>query len=148
MILILLSLAALAAGNISEPLTKLPFPSEIDNAPILGLGVRKKGPIKVYAVGSYRYVNLARWRAPESMVKRGLLNLANTYICSKGIHQSLEGMCFACSAIKSFLGRSEEPTTFLLKMNMKVGGPKIANAIADSVGARVAGKVRTKRTMN
>ena len=50
----LLSLcAALAAGATIEPKTGLSFPEKKSGGSLLSLGVRYKGPIKVYAVGEY-----------------------------------------------------------------------------------------------
>jgi len=114
---LLAALLAIASGEVIERSTKISFPATVGENPLLGVGVRKKGPIKVYAVGSY----------------------------SKGIATSLDaalvGGGFARKALKALLtkGFQEDPsTTFLLKMNMKVGGEKIANAISEGVGSRLS----------
>ena len=50
-----LALALLAAPALArvEPATKINFPESRNGQSLVGLGVRKKGPIKVYGVGMY-----------------------------------------------------------------------------------------------
>ena len=80
-----------------------------------GVGVRKKGPIKVYAVGMY---------------------------CTETVKESLSAISRAADAKgKEAIallrkGAKENPTTFLLQMNFKVGAEKMASAIAESVSPR------------
>lgn len=116
LITVLLYTLATTGADVLERATKISFPSEVNGDPLLGVGVRRKGPIKVYAVGAY----------------------------SSSIAERLSGEGLARKAIKTLLSgglRDDAKTTsFLLKMNLKVGGEKIASAICDSVGSRCAKK--------
>ena len=47
------ALAALASADVSESRTGISFPEKRNGAALSKLGVRTKGPIKVYAVGEY-----------------------------------------------------------------------------------------------
>ena len=52
----LLSIRGGGAGNLIDPTTKIEFDEKLHddtNLSLLGVGVRKKGPIKVYSVGVY-----------------------------------------------------------------------------------------------
>jgi Chalcone isomerase-like len=82
---------------------------------ILGVGVRKKGPIKVYSVGMYGPASL---KAQLGEI-RGSAN-------AKGALRTLRDGAKADGAT----------TTFVLEMSYKVGADKMAKAIADSVGGR------------
>ena len=61
MLLLLLSLLLLSLRLLSttlaispvEPSTKIKLPSSLNDLPLLSTGVRRKGPIKVYAIGLY-----------------------------------------------------------------------------------------------
>ena len=82
---------------------------------LFGVGVRKKGPIKVYSVGMYC----------TSALKEKLATISRT--ADKGKK--------ALAALRS--GAKEEPcAAFLLEMSFKVGAEKISVAIADSVASR------------
>jgi len=48
-----LLLLAVVVHGIQEPKTGIDFPAKYEKAPLSKLGVRTKGPIKVYAVGQY-----------------------------------------------------------------------------------------------
>jgi uncharacterized protein YcbX len=52
-VIVLLLIGVAAATNINEPRTGISFPERLKRAPLSKLGVRTKGPIKVYAVGQY-----------------------------------------------------------------------------------------------
>ena len=82
--------------------------------PIFGVGVRKKGPIKIYS--------LAMYGSEESKEKLA------------AISRSEEKGKPAFLALQS--AAKESDTTFLLQMTFKVGAEKMASAIADSVGSR------------
>jgi len=87
---------------------------------LFGVGVRKKGPIKVYAVGLY---------------------------CSEALKEKLSEISRAADKGKQAIaalreGVKEHPTTFLLEMNFKVGAEKMANAIAESVSPRYSGNAK------
>ncbi|CAB9521499.1 expressed unknown protein [Seminavis robusta] len=52
--IVLIALAiSVGVSAIQEPKTGLDFPGKFQGAALSGLGVRTKGPIKVYAVGQY-----------------------------------------------------------------------------------------------
>lgn len=83
--------------------------------PIFGVGVRRKGPIKVYSVGMYGSNDVmdelsAISRSQDSKNKKAIATLRR--------------------------GAAENPTSFVIKMNFKVGAEKMASAIADSVAPR------------
>mmetsp|Transcript_20512 Transcript_20512/g.33520 ORF Transcript_20512/g.33520 Transcript_20512/m.33520 type:complete len:896 (+) Transcript_20512:142-2829(+) len=114
---------AAATTSLTDPATKISFDDTIPDNPhltLLGVGVRKKGPIKVYSVGAYG--------TPQHK------ELLST--CSKkdGL-QTLRESLFSSSAT----GRdnNEASMTFLLKMNFKVSPEKMASAIIDSVKPRM-----------
>ena len=52
-IFLLIALLGGAAADLTEPKTSLKFPEKRSGAALSRLGVRYKGPIKVYAVGEY-----------------------------------------------------------------------------------------------
>ena len=83
---------------------------------IFGVGVRKKGPIKVYSVGLYCSDDLK-----EELGK-----------LSKSKEQS--------AALKALQSGAKSGSSFVLEMSFKVGAEKMAKAIADSVGARHKGQ--------
>jgi Chalcone isomerase-like len=80
---------------------------------LFGVGVRKKGPIKVYSVGMYG----------SSTVQESLSTLSKT-ADKKAALKALQ------------MGAGTSNTSFVLKMNFKVGAEKMASAIADSVSPR------------
>lgn len=82
---------------------------------LFGVGVRKKGPIKVYSVGMYG----------SSTVQESL----STY--SKTADKKA-----ALKALQTGVADSSSSKSFVLKMNFKVGAEKMASAIADSVSPR------------
>jgi hypothetical protein len=90
-------------------------PTRGDDLALFGVGVRKKGPIKVYSVGMY---------------------------CSTALKEKLATMSRSAEKGKAALqalrrgAREAEATTFLLEMSFKVGAEKISVAIADSVASR------------
>lgn len=101
---------------IKEKATGIDFPSKLKGLSLFGVGVRKKGPIKVYAVGIYG----------SEEVKDEL----------SGISKKAEKQ--ALQVLRN--GAKQHPTTFALEMNFKVGAEKMANAIAESVSPRYSGK--------
>lgn len=94
--------------------TGIPFDNTSKGLSIFGVGVRRKGPIKVYSVGMYGSESLQEELSTISKSE------------SKGKK--------ARDAVKK--GASENPTAFVIKMNFKVGAEKISSAIADSVRPR------------
>lgn len=129
-ILSFLLLAHFAVGGpfaLTDKATGIAFPPTVsgggeDSEPktLFGVGVRRKGPIKVYSVGMYC----------SEAVKESLSQLSRT--AEKG-KKALE-------ALRS--GAKANPTTFLLQMNFKVGAEKMASAIAESVAPRHSGSPR------
>ncbi|KAL7472116.1 hypothetical protein ACHAXS_012441 [Conticribra weissflogii] len=106
-----------AAAAMVDTATKIEFSETLDGLSLLGVGVRKKGPIKVYSVGMYSGDD------------------AKTSISSIPKSEKKEAMSCLRNAIKS-----TDTTTFLLKMNFKVGAEKMAGAIAESVEPRASDK--------
>ncbi len=98
----------------NDAATGIPFASKLKDLRLFGVGVRKKGPIKVYAVGMY---------------------------CSDAVRESLSTISKSAEKGKQALsvlldGARESETSFVLKMNFKVGAEKMASAIAESVAPR------------
>lgn len=106
-----------AAAALMDPATKIKFDDNLGDLPLFGVGVRKKGPIKVYSVGMY---SDAAAKASVSSIPK-------------------PNKSGALSAIRSSLASSNR-TTFVLKMNFKVGAEKMASAIAESVSPRASDK--------
>ncbi|KAL7525506.1 hypothetical protein ACHAXR_001039, partial [Thalassiosira sp. AJA248-18] len=100
--------------------TKIEFEDKLDGLSLMGVGVRKKGPIKVYSVGMYS----------SDVVKGSLSPLSKS-------NQS-----GALSALRESIQSPEgdTTTTFVLKMNFKVSAEKMAAAIAESVDPRTSDK--------
>jgi hypothetical protein len=131
-----------AATTLIDPATKISFDDTLStNYPnnnnnnkkggekviltLLGVGVRKKGPIKVYSVGVYG--------TPENKDKlRSSLSNNNNSSSNKD------------EVLSSLLGNNDDTTatllSFVLKMNFKVSAEKMATAIADSVLPRTTDK--------
>ena len=100
-------------SSMADSSTGLSFVPKLNNLDITGVGVRKKGPIKIYSVGMYTTPSL----------KESLTTIPSTEKKK------------ALDAIRSGAG-SSRPVSFLLKMNFKVGAEKMASAIAESVEPR------------
>lgn len=101
----------------TDKATGISFLPKLEELTLFGVGVRKKGPIKVYSVGMY---------------------------CSESLKEKIATVSKAADKGKQALkalreGAKENPTTFLLEMNFKVGAEKMANAIAESVSPRYSG---------
>ena len=94
--------------------TGIPFASKLKELNLFGVGVRKKGPIKVYSVGMYG----------SDDVRESLSTISRTEDKGK-------------QALTVLLeGAKQNETSFVLKMNFKVGAEKMASAIAESVAPR------------
>eukprot|EP00581_Thalassiosira_minuscula_P014690 CAMPEP_0183719428 /NCGR_PEP_ID=MMETSP0737-20130205/12373_1 /TAXON_ID=385413 /ORGANISM="Thalassiosira miniscula, Strain CCMP1093" /LENGTH=210 /DNA_ID=CAMNT_0025949145 /DNA_START=113 /DNA_END=745 /DNA_ORIENTATION=+ len=106
-----------AAAALIDPATKIKFDDNLGSLPLFGVGVRKKGPIKVYSVGMY---SDAEAKASISSISKS--NKSN-----------------ALSTLRAS-AKSATQTTFLLKMNFKVGAEKMASAIAEGVIPRASDK--------
>jgi len=94
--------------------TGIDFSPKLDDLDLVGVGCRKKGPIKVYSVGMYA----------SSLARESLSSLSKTV-------DKIKALATLRSSVKS-----NPPTTFVIKMNFKVGAEKMASAIADSVASR------------
>lgn len=112
--LLLCSLLVVSTVAMKDAATGIPFDSTSKGLSIFGVGVRRKGPIKVYSVGMYGSEN----------VQEELSTLSKSE--SKGKN--------AIATLRK--GASENPSAFVIKMNFKVGAEKMASAIADSITPR------------
>lgn len=106
-----------AAAALVDAATKISFDDNLGGLQLCGVGCRKKGPIKVYSVGMY--TDEAAKGSVASLSKSNKSGALNT------LRNSL---------------KSSKVTTFLLKMNFKVGAEKMADAIAESVDPRTSDK--------
>mmetsp|Transcript_15789 Transcript_15789/g.28711 ORF Transcript_15789/g.28711 Transcript_15789/m.28711 type:complete len:205 (-) Transcript_15789:224-838(-) len=97
---------------LTDKATGIAFAPKLGDLEIFGVGVRRKGPIKIYSVGMYS----------SSVVKKSLASIPSTDENK------------ALSILRS--GAKDTSTSFLLEMNFKVGAEKIASAIAESVAPR------------
>jgi accessory colonization factor AcfC len=101
-----------------DPATGITFPSQKNGLEIFGVGVRKKGPIKIYSVACYG----------NKTVKEVLSSVSRSKTSEKDAYTAFQN---------SILQQSTGSTTsFVLQMAMKVGAAKMASAIADSVSPR------------
>lgn len=107
--------------GMTDKATGISFPGFLaEGKNLFGVGVRRKGPIKVYSVGMYC----------SEVVKESLSQLSRTADKGKKALEALRA------------GAKSHPTTFLLQMNFKVGAEKMASAIAESVAPRHSGSPR------
>ncbi|KAL7526960.1 hypothetical protein ACHAWF_006362, partial [Thalassiosira exigua] len=100
-----------------DPATKIKFDDILGHLSLFGVGVRKKGPIKVYSLGMYS----------DAEAKEKMSSLSKS------------DKSGALSNLRSSMIATNQ-TTFLLKMNFKVGAEKMAGAIAESVNPRSSDK--------
>mmetsp|Transcript_33831 Transcript_33831/g.49732 ORF Transcript_33831/g.49732 Transcript_33831/m.49732 type:complete len:211 (+) Transcript_33831:95-727(+) len=112
----LLLCAALASSAMTDSATGITFAPKINDLEITGVGVRKKGPIKVYSVGMYT----------SALIKEKLSALSRT-----------ADKVRAFGALRS--SQDEGDVAFFLKMNFKVGAEKFSSAISESVAPRHSG---------
>jgi len=107
-----------SAGGLVDPATKIEFDEKLNDLSLLGVGVRKKGPIKVYSVGVYTSIQVKATIATHSKSdKNGAL-----------------------SKLRQSISSSKEIISIVLKMNFKVAGEKMAAAIAESIEPRTKDK--------
>lgn len=112
---VLALLCLVSAWALKDPATGISFPGAHKDTSLIGVGVRKKGPLKLYSVAMYAQAALKE--------KLG------------GISKSDKKAALA--ALQSAAG--EGPCNFLLEMNFKVGAEKIASGLANSVIPRHSG---------
>lgn len=112
-----LSVTMTAASAMTDKATGITFAPKKNDLEIFGVGVRKKGPIKVYSVAMYC----------QNSVKEHLNLISRSADKGKAAFKALRHGAHEASS-----------TTFLLQMNFKVGAEKMASAIADSVTPRYA----------
>ena len=105
----LIVILAAAVQGMTEKATGIAFKPKLGELEVFGVGVRKKGPIKVYSVGMYGSSD-----AKESL----------SAISASDKKKALSAL------------QSASPASFLLQMNMGVSAEKMASAIADSVAPR------------
>ena len=107
----------LRGGGLVDAATKIEFDDAVgDGLRLLGVGVRKKGPIKVYSVGAYA----------TREVRESLASL------------SKDDKSGALAKLREVIKSSGSTVSFVLKMNFKVGAEKMADAIAESVHPRTS----------
>mmetsp|Transcript_23763 Transcript_23763/g.38862 ORF Transcript_23763/g.38862 Transcript_23763/m.38862 type:complete len:497 (-) Transcript_23763:108-1598(-) len=104
-----------AAAALVDSATRISFDDNLAGLSLFGVGCRRKGPIKVYSVGMYS----------DAMAKASISSLPKSNEAG------------ALSTLRNSL-KSSKITTFLLKMNFKVGAEKMADAIAESVSPRTS----------
>jgi len=106
------------SGSLVDSATKIEFDEKLNDLSLLGVGVRKKGPIKVYSVGVYTSIQVKTSIATHSKSdKNGAL-----------------------SKLRESISSSKEIISIVLKMNFKVAGEKMAAAIAESIVPRTNDK--------
>jgi Chalcone isomerase-like len=115
---VIIVIVSTQASAMTDSATGIAFEPKNNGLEIFGVGVRKKGPIKVYSVAMYG--------SPE--LKESLSTISST--SSK--HTALE-------TISKGVKEPEPSATFLLQMSFKVGAEKMASAISDSVKPRHTG---------
>ena len=108
----LLVILAATVQGMTDKATGIAFKPKLGELEVFGVGVRKKGPIKVYSVGMYGSSD-----AKESL----------SAISASDKKKALSAL------------QSASPASFLLQMNMGVSAEKMASAIADSVAPRYSG---------
>jgi hypothetical protein len=109
-----LLLLIISCDAMTDSSTGISFAPKLNGLDLFGVGVRKKGPIKVYSVGMYA----------SDAAKSALSQVSRTA-------EKMKALATLRNAVKN-----EPPTTFLLQMNFKVGAEKMASAIAESVAPR------------
>ena len=111
---------AVSAGSsgMVDPATGIHFPSQKNGLEIFGVGVRKKGPIKIYSVACYG----------NKTVKESLSSVSRSKMNEKEANKAFQN-----TIVQQATGST---TSFVLQMAMKVGAAKMASAIADSVSPR------------
>lgn len=103
-------------GSLVDLATKIEFDESLGDLSLMGVGVRKKGPIRVYSVGVYS----------EAEVKGSISSMPKS---------DKDG------ALTKLRQTSEKrQMTFVLKMAFKVSAEKMAAAIAESVDPRTSDK--------
>lgn len=111
---VLVASALAVVSGMTDKATGISFPSVFKGKDCVGVGCRKKGPIKVYSVAMY-----------ASGLKDRLASLSQS---SKA----------AMTALRKGAG-NDAPISFVLEMNFKVGAEKMASAIAEGVSPRYSG---------
>jgi Chalcone isomerase-like len=106
------------SSGMVDPATGISFPSQKNGLEIFGVGIRKKGPIKIYSVACYG----------NKTVKDSLSTVSRSKTNDKDVYAAFQN-----SIVQQPTGST---TSFVLQMAMKVGAAKMAAAIADSVSPR------------
>lgn len=108
-------LLAVATDARTDKATGIAFPDARGGLSLFGVGVRRKGPIKIYSVAMYGTAALQDKLATCQKSDKNTLS-----VLQKGV-------------------KEEGQASFSLNMNFKVGAEKMASAIADSVAPRHSG---------
>ena len=108
-----------------EKATGIVFPEKTAGNPLFGVGVRTKGPIKVYGVGCY---------GPKGVQSK--LSAFDSPKDKKAAQTLLEGV-------------QKGPATFILKFNFKVNAEKVSTSLTDAVSSRsnLSKDLNTLRTL-
>ncbi|GAX29183.1 hypothetical protein FisN_28Lh012 [Fistulifera solaris] len=110
-----LLLVVVAVDARTDKATGISFPDTRGGLSLFGVGVRRKGPIKIYSVAMYSTSALQEKLAQCQKTDKKALS-----VLQKGV-------------------KEEGQASFSLNMNFKVGAEKMASAIADSVAPRHSG---------
>jgi len=116
LVLMMMQSHAAVAMAMTDKATGIQFPAQTNDLEIIGVGVRQNGPIKAYSVAMYS----------SSALKEKLASVKRS--------EAKKAFGLLQSGAKENL-----PATFVVHMNFKVGGEKIASGFADSVASRHAG---------
>lgn len=110
------SLLVRSSDAVKDKATGIKFPDKANGLPVFGVGVRTKGPIKVYSVACYGHKSM----------KSALGQLSATEDKKKALDTLLSGT-------------KKGPVTFLLNFKMGVGAEKVSSSIADAISSRYNG---------
>jgi hypothetical protein len=120
-----------AVAAMTEKATGVNFASKWrDQLDLLGVGVRKKAVINVYAVAMYAQAELKEKLGEFSYSKQ-----------KKEALECLRQGAMAAAASTAAADATTSSCAFLLEMTFKAGAEKIASALADSVATRYSGSV-------
>lgn len=101
-LVLLVLVAATAASSTTDLATGISFPASHNGLSLFGVGVRKKGPIKIYSVACYG----------DASVKEKMSSISKSDGKGKVATETLR--------------KNVPPASFILKMNFKVGAEKMA----------------------
>jgi len=136
LVLVLLLGVASTAAKVIEPRTKIAFDEKIQRAPLKTLGLRTKGPIKVYAVGQYG----------KSMFMLKMAFTVNAEKLSNALLDALKPRCGACEdhdvddfkdmVMQALPDGAKKGTTLLFN----TGGNKVTLTVNGKAQGKIVGK--------